>query len=134
MRIASRLRCPGLVIGAAPPVESVRSCDQMTAVVIRTEATCEIAMLSSVLPNSRGFTRLTCSGVTTMRVGKNRLPRVQRLAVKVSPAATGWGDGEVGMFRMLQGQNDTRKELNHRGIESLNHFSSLQMIQSPMIQ
>ena len=41
-------------------------------------------MLSSLLPNRRDFTRLTCCGVTMMRTGKNRLPLVQRLAVKVS--------------------------------------------------
>src|SRR5437879_3538663 len=116
MRIASRLRWPWLVIGSAPPVESIRICDQIMPVVIRTEATCEMAMLSSVLPKSRGFTRLTCRGLTTIRVGKNRLPWVQRLAVKVSPAEAGGGVGEVGMFRMLHGQNDTRKELNHRGL------------------
>src|SRR5713101_9505088 len=96
----------------------MRICDQITPVVIRTEATCEMAMLSSVLPKSRGFTRLTCNGVTTMRVGKNRLPLFQRLAVKVSATDVGGSDGEVGMFRMLQGHNDTPKELNHRG---LNH-------------
>jgi lysyl-tRNA synthetase class 2 len=54
-----------------------------------------MAMLSSVEPNRRGFMRLTCSGVTTMRVGKNRLLRVQRLAVKLSPAADGDPAGRV---------------------------------------
>src|SRR5205814_3835904 len=57
----------------------------MMPVRICTEATCEIAILSSVVPNIRGLTRLTWSGLTTIRVGKIRLPRVQRLALKVSP-------------------------------------------------
>src|SRR6185437_1820240 len=70
MRTASFLRWPWLVIGSAPPVESMRMSDQSTPVVICTDATCEIAILSSVLLNRCGFTRLTCSGVTTMRVGK----------------------------------------------------------------
>jgi len=43
-----------------------------------------MAMLSSLLPKSRGFTRLTCWGVTVMRVGKKRLPLVQRLAENVA--------------------------------------------------
>src|SRR5439155_958725 len=51
-------------------------------------------MLSSVVPNMRGLTRLTCSGLTTIRVGKIKLPRVQRLALKLSPTAeTGAPDG-----------------------------------------
>src|SRR5713101_5838130 len=87
MRSASRLLWPWLVIGSPPPVESILISDQMIPVWICTEATCEIAILSSVLLNHRGFTRLTCSGLTTMRVGKIRFPRVQRLAANVSLAA-----------------------------------------------
>jgi hypothetical protein len=60
--------------------------DQNTPVEICTEATAGIAMLSWVLPKNLGFTRRTCSGVTTIRVGNRRLPRVHRLATKVS----GW--------------------------------------------
>ena len=41
-------------------------------------------MLSSLLPNIRDLSLLTCCGVTMMRTGKNRFPLVQRLAVKVS--------------------------------------------------
>jgi hypothetical protein len=70
-------------MGSAPPVESIRISDQIIPVLISTDATWEIAMLSSVAPNIRDFTRLTCSGVTTIRVGKMWLPRVQRLAEKV---------------------------------------------------
>src|SRR5258708_1306573 len=98
MRIASRLRCPWLVMGSAPPVESILICDQIIPVEICTEATCEIAILSSVLPNMRGFTRLTCSGLTTMRVGKKGLPRVHRLAAKCAPGEEGWVAGVVLMF------------------------------------
>src|SRR5882724_10598123 len=84
MRSASALRWPWLVIGAVPPEESMRISDQITPVEICTEATLPRAMLSSLLPNRRDLTRLTCCGVTMMRTGKNRLPLVQRLAVKVS--------------------------------------------------
>jgi len=63
--------------------------DQMTPVEIFTEATWEIEMLSSLLPNRRRFTRLTLSGLTTIRVGNQKFPRVQRLALKVSSEAAG---------------------------------------------
>jgi hypothetical protein len=62
----------------------MRMLDQINPVEICTEATFPRAMLSSLLPNRRDFTRLTCCGVTMMRTGKNRLPLVQRVAVKVS--------------------------------------------------
>src|SRR5882724_12383354 len=84
MRSASALRWPWLVIGAVPPEESIRISDQITPVEICTEATFPRAMLSSLLPNRRDLARLTCCGVTMRRTGKNKLPLVQRLAVKVS--------------------------------------------------
>src|SRR6476620_798044 len=62
----------------------MRMLDQITPVEICTDATLPRAMLSSLLPNKRDFTRLTCCGVTMMRTGKKRFPLVQRLAVKVS--------------------------------------------------
>jgi hypothetical protein len=40
-------------------------------------------MLSSLRLNRRLFTRLTRSGLTTMRVGNHRFPAVKRLALKV---------------------------------------------------
>ena len=43
-----------------------------------------MAMLSSLLPKSRGLTRLTLWVLTSMRVGKNKFPLVSRLATKVS--------------------------------------------------
>jgi len=58
----------------------------MIPVEICTDATCEMLMLSSLLPNRRGFTRDTRCRVTTIRVGNRRLSLVQRLAVNVSPA------------------------------------------------
>ena len=60
--------------------------DQTIPVEICTEATCAMAMLSSLVPKKRGFTLLTCNGFTTMRIGKSRLPFVQRLAMNVSPS------------------------------------------------
>src|ERR1700733_6318175 len=84
MRWASAFLCPWLVIGSVPPLDSITISDQIIPVEICTEATCAMAMLSSLLPKKRGFTRLTCRGFTTIRVGKNKLPLVQRLAVKIS--------------------------------------------------
>jgi len=46
-------------------------------------------MLSSLLPNSLGFTRLTRCALTTIRVGKIRLPLVHRLATNVSSCGLG---------------------------------------------
>src|SRR5512133_3460399 len=70
-------------MGSVPPVDSIRISDQIIPVEIATDATCPIEILSSLLPNSRDFTRLTRSGPTTMRVGKNKFPFVQRLAENV---------------------------------------------------
>ena len=82
------------MIGSVPPVDSIRMSDQRIPVEIFTEATWEIEMLSSLLPNRRLFTRLTRSGLTTMRVGNHRFPLVQRLALKVSLEAAGFGPAE----------------------------------------
>src|SRR5271156_6259056 len=95
MRCASFLRCPWLVIGSVPPVDSIRISDQSTPVEMCTEAIFEMAMLSSLLPNHRDFTRLTRRGLTTSRVGNKKLPVVQRLAVKVSADVSGAGIGGV---------------------------------------
>src|SRR5437764_5791813 len=82
-------------MGSVPPEESIRMSDQIIPVEICTEATLPRAMLSSLLPNRRDFVRLTCCGVTTMRTGKNRLPLVQRLAMKVSEV------GRFGIYGIL---------------------------------
>src|SRR5467141_2807277 len=79
-------------MGSVPPVDSIRISDQNTPVEICTDATFDMAMLSSLLPNSRDFTRVTRGGLTTRRVGKNKLPCVQRLALKLS-------DGELSIWR-----------------------------------
>src|ERR1017187_511144 len=84
MRCASALRCPWLVMGSVPPVDSMTISDQNTPVEICTEAIFDIEMLSSLLPNRRDLTRATRCGLMTSRVGKRKLPCVQRLAEKVS--------------------------------------------------
>src|SRR5579859_1137361 len=84
MRRASFLRCPWLVMGSVPPVDSMTISDQKTPVEMCTEATFEIGMLSSLLPNSRDLVRITRCGLTTSFVGKKKFPCVQREAEKVS--------------------------------------------------
>src|ERR1700739_4258645 len=84
MRCASRFRCPWLVMGSVPPVDSMTISYQKTPVEMCTEATFEIGMLSSLLPNSRDLVRITRCGLTTSLVGKRKFPCVQRDAEKVS--------------------------------------------------
>src|SRR5580704_12941919 len=84
MRCASFLRCPWLVMGSAPPLDSITISDQKTPVEMCTEAIFEMPMLSSLLPNRRDLTRVTRSGLTMIFVGKTKLPCVQRLATKVA--------------------------------------------------
>src|SRR5689334_6160653 len=84
MRWASALRCPWLVIGSVPPVDSMTISAQKIPVLMCTEATFEMGMLSSLLPNRRDLVRITRCGLTTILVGKKKLPWVQRLAEKVS--------------------------------------------------
>lgn len=93
MRSASFLRCPWLVIGSLPPVDSITISDQNTPVEICTEAIFDIAMLSSLLPNNRDFTRETRCGLITSRVGKKKFPCVHREAVKVSAGEESFGLG-----------------------------------------
>src|ERR1700736_3748303 len=82
MRCASPLWCPWLVMGSVPPVDSMTISDQNTPVEICTDAIFDIAMLSSLLPNSRDLTRETRCGLIMSRVGKKKLPCVRRVAVK----------------------------------------------------
>lgn len=91
MRWASALVWPWLVTGSVPLEDSMRMSAKTMPVEMWTEATLEMAMLSSLLPNQRDFTRLTRCELTTSLVGKRKLPLVQRLAVKVSV----WGVGVV---------------------------------------
>ena len=83
MRWASALRWPWLVMGSVPPVDSTTISDQNTPVEMWTDAIFDMAMLSSLLPNRRDFTRLTRCGLITSRVGKKKFPCVHRLAEKV---------------------------------------------------
>jgi len=81
-----------------PPVESIRMSDQSIPVLINTEATLVMGMLSSELPKNRGLIRSTRSGPTSIRVGKSRLPRVQRLALKTLLAVDVRGAVDIGLF------------------------------------
>src|SRR5579859_5494812 len=80
---ASLLLWPWLRMGLLPPVESMRMSDQKTPVLICTDATLLMGILSSALPKNRGLVRSTRSGPTSIRVGKRKLPRVQRLALNI---------------------------------------------------
>src|SRR5580700_6440579 len=92
MRCASPLRWPWLVIGSVPPVDSITISDHSTPVEICTDATFDMAMVSSLLPNKRPLMRLTRFGLTMIFVGNRKLPVVQRLAVKtVSGGTSGLG-------------------------------------------
>src|SRR5579872_640250 len=84
MRCASFLRCPWLVTGSVPPVDSITISDQNTPVLMCTEAIFDIAMLSSLLPNRRDLTRDTRWGLITSFVGNRKLPCVHRDALNVS--------------------------------------------------
>src|ERR1700681_1596122 len=84
MRCASALRWPWLVMGSVPPGDLMTISDQKTPVVMWTDAIFNIAMVSSLLPSKRDLTRATRCGLIARRVGKKKLPCVQRLAVKVS--------------------------------------------------
>lgn len=55
--------------------------DQNMPVLICTDATLVMGILSSELPKNRGLIRNTRSGPTSIRVGKKKLPRVKRLAL-----------------------------------------------------
>src|SRR3981081_1127713 len=91
-------------MGFVPPVESMRISDQNTPVLISTDATLVMGMLSSELPKNRGLIRNTRSGPTSMRVGKRKLPRVQRLALKTLIAVE--VSGAVDMIPFYAGQAD----------------------------
>src|SRR6478609_2891274 len=80
---ASLLLWPWLRMGLLPPVESMRMSDQNTPVLICTDATLVLGILSSDLPKNRALVRNTRSGPTSFRMGKRKLPRVQRLALNI---------------------------------------------------
>ena len=68
---------------AAEPLPSEIDIDRIDLCLIREKCadTLRIEMLSSLLPNKRRFTRLTRNGLTTIRVGNQKFPLVQRLAM-----------------------------------------------------
>jgi hypothetical protein len=101
---ASALLWPWLRMGLLPPVESIRISDQSIPVLINTEATLVMGMLSSELPKNRGLIRNTRSGPTSIRVGKSRLPRVQRLAVKTLLAVDVRGAVDMSLFYLAGGR------------------------------
>ncbi len=101
-------------MGLVPPVESILISDQSMPVAICTEATCGIAILSSLLPNSRDLTRLTRWEVTTIRVGNMRLPLVQRLAEKdsVEGPAVDSSVALISVFPSLPQKSESRQSEN----------------------
>src|ERR1700746_702129 len=98
-RCGAAVRGPWLVMGSVPPVDSMTISDQKTPVEICTEAIFDMAMLSSLLPNRRNFTRLTRCGLMTRRVGKKKLPCVHRLALKLSAGELSIGASDVTPIR-----------------------------------
>src|SRR5437764_12990513 len=85
-------------MGLLPPVESMRMSDQNTPVLMSTDATLVMGILSSALPKNRGLIRKTRSGPTSIRVGKRKLPRVQRLALKTLLAVDVRGAVDMSLF------------------------------------
>jgi hypothetical protein len=78
--------------------------DQSMPVLINTEATLVMGMLSSELPKNRGLIRNARSGLTSMRVGKSKLPRVQRLALKILLAVEVRGAVDITLFYLGRSQ------------------------------
>src|SRR5207302_10006191 len=84
MRRASALRWPWLANGSVPPEDSIRMSDQITPVLIWTEAIfCTLMLISSRL-NQERLRRITAFSLTSMTVGKRKLPFVHRLAWNAS--------------------------------------------------
>src|ERR1700719_300038 len=71
-------------MGSVPPVDSMTISAQKTPVEMCTEAIFDMAMLSSLLPKNRPFTRETRCGLITSFVGNQKLPCVHREAEKIS--------------------------------------------------
>src|SRR5204863_1514138 len=84
MRRASALRWPWLANGSVPPEDSIRMSDQISPVLIWTEAIfCTLMLISSRL-NQERLRRTTAFSLTSMTVGKRKLPFVHRLAWNAS--------------------------------------------------
>src|SRR5579871_2633191 len=102
---ASALLWPWLRMGLLPPVESIRISDQSIPVLINTEATFVMGILSSELPKNLGLIRKTRSGLTSMRVGNRKLPRVQRLALNTLLAVDVRGAVDMTLFYIEHSRN-----------------------------
>ena len=76
----------------------MRMSDHSIPVLINTDATLVMGMLSSELPKKRGLIRNTRSGLTSIRVGKSKLPRVQRLALNTLLAVEVRGAVDMTVF------------------------------------
>ena len=116
-------------MGLLPPVESIRISDQSIPVLIKTDATLVMGMLSSELPKKRGLIRNTRSGLTSMRVGKRKLPRVQRLALNTRLEVDVRGAVDMPLF-YLEGLETTALVRLRRIIR----FSFLQRLLLPPAQ
>ena len=77
------MRWPWLAIGSVPTEDSISILDQSRPVLIWTEATLVMLMLISSWLNQERLRRVINLSLTSMRVGKSRLPWVQRLAQKL---------------------------------------------------
>src|SRR5581483_957847 len=93
MRWASSLRWPWLWMGSVPPEDSMEISAQTKPVVMRTEATFCMVMLSSSTRNQWRLRRMTDNSLTSISVGNRKLPLVHRLA---------WNDS-VGMGELRSG-------------------------------
>ena len=72
-----------------------------------TDATCEMEMLSSLEPMSRGLMRDTRWGVTSIRSGNRKLPAVQRLALKTYVSSDMCSGREVSIALYASGHDTT---------------------------
>jgi hypothetical protein len=72
-----------------------------------TDATCEMEMLSSLEPMSRGLMRDTRWGVTSIRSGNKKLPAVQRLALKTYFCSDMCSGREVSIVLYASGHDTT---------------------------
>src|SRR6185437_9529204 len=84
MRLASDFVWPWLASGSEPPEDSIKMSDQISPVLIWTDATLLMLTLISSWLNQERLWRVTACSLTSMQVGNRKFPRVQRLALNVS--------------------------------------------------
>jgi len=80
MRKASFLECPWLASGSVPPEDSINISDQISPVLMWTEAILAMLIVISSWLNHDRLRRVTDLSLTSINVGNKKLPRVQRLA------------------------------------------------------